>query len=73
MARKIATRRRGTLEKAYDRALAELPAELRPMVISYAENMRAGQEIRSELSTAMTACGAKWYTVDGIAHKLAFA
>jgi hypothetical protein len=61
------------LERAYDRALQELPAELRPMVVKYADAKRAEYDARSELSAAMTRCGVKWLDVDNAAHRLAFA
>jgi hypothetical protein len=60
-------RRRGT---AQDPALAGLPAEVRPIVIRYAENLRQGQQIRSELGTAMTLCGLRWWEIDDLVRKL---
>lgn len=42
--RRVVRRRRATLDAAYDVALAELPPELRPLVIRCVENMLAGQE-----------------------------
>jgi uncharacterized sporulation protein YeaH/YhbH (DUF444 family) len=62
--------RRGALDRAYDRALQELPAELQPMVISYAANMAEGQRLRSELSTMMTRHRVRWFDVDQAASRL---
>jgi len=66
----VGRRARPALDRAYDTALAELPDEIRPLVVEYAENVRQGQEIRSSLSTVMTSHGLRWTTVDDIARSL---
>jgi hypothetical protein len=68
--RRVVRRKRPALDSAYDVALCGLPVELRPLVRRYVENMRQGQEIRSELSTAMSACGLRWRDVDRAACQL---
>jgi hypothetical protein len=39
-------------------------------VIRYADNIRAGQEIRSDLTTLMTRHRVKWWEVDQAARQL---
>ena len=70
--RRIVRRRaRPTFAQAYDIALAELPIEIRPLVIRYIDNMREGQEIRLALSTDMTRIGGvRWYDIDGAVRSL---
>jgi hypothetical protein len=62
-------RRRGT---AQDTVLAGVPDELQPLLLRYADNLRQGHEIRSELSTVLTRCGLRWWEIDGVVQKLAF-
>jgi hypothetical protein len=71
-ARRRVVRRRGALDAAWDTVLAELPSELRLLVRRYAENMRQGQEIRSELCTVMPAYGLRWHDVSMLTNALAF-
>lgn len=68
--RVVRRRARPTLDQACDVALAELPIELRPLAIQYADNIRQGQEIRSALSTAMTRAGYRWHQVDAVVRPL---
>jgi hypothetical protein len=64
---------RPTIDVAYDRALSELPPEIRPLVVvRYADNMREGQEIRAALGTALTRHDLRWWKVDNIARGLNF-
>lgn len=58
------------LDEAADNALAELPAELRPLTIRYIETMLAANEARGELSTAMTWHNVRWADVDRVARAL---
>jgi hypothetical protein len=62
--RRVVRRPRAALDAAIDVALAELPAELRPLAIQYADNIRQGQEIRSALSTVLTRNHLRWRDVD---------
>jgi hypothetical protein len=62
--------RRGTLERAYDIALAGLPPELHPLVIEYVDNLRDGDKIRGALTMAMIGTGFKWRDVDAVARDL---
>jgi hypothetical protein len=68
MARRVI--RRSTLDRAYSTVLADIPPEMHQTVRAYAENMRAGQEIRSELTSMMTRHGVKWWQVDDAASRL---
>lgn len=68
--RVVRRRARPTVDLAYETALTELPPELRPLVIQYAENMRQGQEIRSSLSRAMTRHGFRWWQIEKAARSL---
>jgi hypothetical protein len=52
--RVVRRRAQPTLDRAYEIVLAEMPVELRPLIIRYVDNMREGIEIRSALTTAMT-------------------
>ncbi len=70
--RVVRRRARSALDEAVDAALLELPVELRPLVVRYAENMRQGQQIRSELSSEMTRGGLRWRDVDRFAHELVY-
>jgi hypothetical protein len=65
-------RRRPAIDRAHDAALADLNPAIRPLVRRYAENMKTGQELRSELTMAMGHHNLHWRDVDPIAHKLAF-
>jgi hypothetical protein len=56
--------RRSAIDQAADTALCELPAELRPLLFRYAENIRQGHQIRLELSTLMTRNGLRWSAID---------
>jgi hypothetical protein len=62
--RRVVRRKQPALEDAWDAALSELPPEIRPLVQQYAENVRQGQEIRSELSTVLTRNRMRWRDVD---------
>jgi hypothetical protein len=53
-----------------DPALAGLPPSFDPSCVT--ENMRQGQEIRSELSTALTRSNIRWRDVDGYLGELAY-
>lgn len=64
--------RRPTIDPTYDAALADLDPAIRPLVRLYAENMKTGQELRSELTMAMGPHNLHWRDVDPIARKLAF-
>lgn len=68
--RRVVRRSRPTLDQAYDAALSELPVSIRGLVIKYADNIRDGAEIRSELCTAMTAAKLSWLDVDRAARQL---
>jgi hypothetical protein len=70
--RVVRRRAQPTLDRAWDTLLCDLPPGVRPYVRAYIENIRDGQEIRSQLSSALTTAGLRWYDVDNIAHKLAF-
>ena len=73
LARRRVVRRRGTLERAYGTVLGDLPEELRPLVLAYVDNMRKGQRVRSELTTALSRTGLRWFDVDKAARELAAA
>jgi hypothetical protein len=70
--RRVLVRRRTqpTLDAAWAAVLADLPPVLHPLMIRYVENMQQGQEIRSELSTALTRNGLRWWEIDKLAHSL---
>jgi hypothetical protein len=68
----VVRRRRATLDQVWATVLSDLPPALHPLVIRYVENMREGQEIRSELSTALTQNHLRWTDVDKIGRMLAF-
>jgi hypothetical protein len=66
----VRRRAQPTLDRAYEIVLAEMPVELRPLIIRYVDNMREGIEIRSALTTAMTRANLRWTTVDQVARSL---
>jgi hypothetical protein len=70
--RRRVVRRRSTLERAYGTVLGDLPEELRPLVLAYVDNMREGQRVRSELTTALSRTGLRWRDVDTAARELAY-
>ena len=70
--RRVVQRKRPALDEAVDVALGELPVELRPLIVRYAENMRQGKQIRCKLSSEMTRCGLRWRDVDRFAHELVY-
>jgi hypothetical protein len=73
MARTIAKGRvrRSALDHAYDVALQDAPAELRPLVLQLADNMREGQRIRDELGTAKIRTGTDWFDINDASCRLA--
>ena len=53
-----------------DVVLADVPAELRPLVVKYAENLAEANRLRGELSTLMTAHDMRWFELNATTHRL---
>lgn len=64
--------RRSTLERAYSTVLGDIPEELRPLVVAYADNMRESQRVRSELTMALSKTELRWRDIDPAARELAY-
>lgn len=70
--RRRVVQRRGTLDRAYDIALADLPPELRPAIITWIEARRTEYELRSALQTQMSRNNLRWGQVEKIGRELAY-
>jgi hypothetical protein len=70
--RRVVRRTGPTIDRACETALSELPAEIRTLVVRYADSMRESQEIRSALGTALTRHNLRWWDVDDIARQISF-
>jgi hypothetical protein len=55
---------------AADKALSELPIEMRPAVLEYVAARRAEHDARQALSSLMTRFGYRWREVDALATKV---
>lgn len=70
--RRVVRRPKPTIDQAWTIALADFAPELHEPIRRYVENIRQGQEIRSELSTALPQHGLRWHDVSKITTKLAY-